>query len=253
MKKNIFLWALYDFANSIVMIVFFLYFSQWLVIDKGISDFGYNLLFIIATALLICTAPVLGALSDRYKKSFSYLKKNTLVIWILYLLLSLVILLFPEQKVLAMAIFVIGNFSYQLAFSFYIPLLTEISTPEKRGLISGIGNASNWLGQIAGLLIALPFASGAFYFFGEPGRAQVFLPVTLIFILLSLPMILFYKTQKLSDNKLKIGLSDFKKEYKSIFSQAKSLFIIPGVGCFYFHFSFLMMRYSLHRITFQLF
>ena len=38
-KKNIFLWTLYDFANSIVMIVFFLYFSQWLVIEKNVPLF----------------------------------------------------------------------------------------------------------------------------------------------------------------------------------------------------------------------
>ena len=29
MKRNILLWSLYDFANSIVMIVFLLYFAQW--------------------------------------------------------------------------------------------------------------------------------------------------------------------------------------------------------------------------------
>ena len=38
-RKNIALWTLYDFANSIVVVVFFLYFSQWLVVDKGVSDF----------------------------------------------------------------------------------------------------------------------------------------------------------------------------------------------------------------------
>ena len=46
-RKNIFLWTLYDFANSIVTIVFFLYFSEWLVIDNGVSDFSYNMIFTI--------------------------------------------------------------------------------------------------------------------------------------------------------------------------------------------------------------
>ena len=46
-KKNIFFWTLYDFANSIVAIVFFLYFSQWLVVDKGVPDFWYNMIFTI--------------------------------------------------------------------------------------------------------------------------------------------------------------------------------------------------------------
>ena len=44
-KKNVFLWALYDFANSLVSIVFFLYFAQWLVIDQGVADIWFNLTF----------------------------------------------------------------------------------------------------------------------------------------------------------------------------------------------------------------
>lgn len=40
-KKNVFLWALYDFANSIISIVFFLYFAQWIVVDRGVLDFYF--------------------------------------------------------------------------------------------------------------------------------------------------------------------------------------------------------------------
>src|SRR3990167_692165 len=173
-KRNIFLWALYDFANSIVMIVFFLYFSQWLVVDSGVSDAWYNALFIFSTTLLILTGPVISILADKSGKCFSFLKANTVLVWILFIILSLVILFMPEQKVLAMALFVLGNFVYQSSFTFYNPLLNGMAPPEKRGWVSGIGNASNWLGQIAGLVLVLPFASGSIYFFGEPGRAQVF-------------------------------------------------------------------------------
>ncbi|MEK6889091.1 MAG: hypothetical protein AABW80_03200 [Nanoarchaeota archaeon] len=38
-KRNVFLWTLYDFANSIFSIVFFLYFAQWIVIEQGIAIF----------------------------------------------------------------------------------------------------------------------------------------------------------------------------------------------------------------------
>ncbi len=237
MKKNIFLWVLYDFANSIVMITFFLYFSQWLVVDGGVSDFAYNLLFIFSTILLIFTAPVLGALTDRYNKCFSFLQKNTIIIYLLYILLSLVVLFTPERKLLAMTIFVLGNFFYQLSFSFYTPLLSDLAKPERRGLISGIGHAANWLGQIAGLLIALPFASGSIYLFGDHGRAQVFLPVTIVFILLSLPMLFFYK-KKTQAEVGKISLLDIKKEYKGIIHTTKALFIVPGVSMFLLAFFF---------------
>ncbi len=64
-RKNDFLWTLYDFANSIVTIVFFLYFSQWLVVDKGVSGFWYNMIFTVGSVLLLFTAPIL----EKFYKS----------------------------------------------------------------------------------------------------------------------------------------------------------------------------------------
>src|SRR4051812_36191553 len=65
-KKQLLLWSLYDFANSIVFINFLLYFSQWLVIDGGRSDFWYNAIFAITTLILLVTGPSLAALTDKY-------------------------------------------------------------------------------------------------------------------------------------------------------------------------------------------
>lgn len=53
MKKNIFLWALYDFANSIIMIVFLFYFSQWLVVDSQKPDWWYNVVLVASSLLFI--------------------------------------------------------------------------------------------------------------------------------------------------------------------------------------------------------
>ncbi|OGI69607.1 hypothetical protein A2824_03705 [Candidatus Nomurabacteria bacterium RIFCSPHIGHO2_01_FULL_42_16] len=235
-KRNIFLWALYDFANSVVMIVFFLYFSQWLVVDNSVSDAWYNALFIFSTILLILTAPIVSVLADKSGKCFSFLRKNTVVVWILYILLSLLILFTPEQKVLAMTLFVLGNFAYQLSFTFYHPLLNELAPEEKRGWISGIGNASNWLGQITGLILVLPFIKGGLYLFGEPGRAQVFLPATIGFILLSLPMMLFFRKEETLQ--MDLGFRHLKEEYKNVFKQIKTLWVIPGVSMFLIAFFF---------------
>jgi len=238
-KKNIFLWSLYDFANSVVMMVFFLYFAQWLVVDRGVSDFWYNALFIFSTILLIATAPIVSVIADKSGKNFSFLKKNTIIIWILFIVLSLITLFIPDHLVLAMLVFVLGNFMYQLAFTFYTPLLNELAPPEKRGLVSGIGNAANWLGQITGLVLVLPFASGGIYLFGATGRAQTFLPATIVFILLSLPMLLFYKKQQ-PTTEISVTLSHVKKEYINVWQETKSLFIIPSVSLFlisYFFFN----------------
>ena len=78
-KKNVFLWTLYDFANSFVSIVFFLYFAQWIVIDKGIADIYYNLTFTFSAILLLFTAPLSGILLDKFLRRITGLRYTTIL------------------------------------------------------------------------------------------------------------------------------------------------------------------------------
>jgi len=234
-KKNIFLWTLYDFANSIVMIVFFLYFSQWLVVDEGVSDFWYNMIFTGVSALLIITAPILGSVSDKNDNPQKYLNRITIFTFVFFLFTSLVALFFSKSLWLAVVFFFFATYFYQFSFVFYNALLAYIAPKEKWGQVSGLGQAGNWLGQVAGLLITLPFASGAWYLAGEAGRAQTFLPATLIFFLLALPMLLYFKLQSSDKSKIEIN---FKEEYKNTWANLKDLLKYPSVGMFLLAFFF---------------
>src|SRR3989344_1878968 len=195
-KKNIFLWTLYDFANSIVVIVFFLYFSQWLVIDKGVPDFWYNAIFAVGSLLLLLTAPILGSIADKTGRQQNYFNKITILSFLCFLVVSLIALFLSQQVFLAILFFLLANYLYQFSFVFYNAFLHHIAPPEKWGRISGLGIGANYLGQIAGLLITLPLAGGAVYLIGEAGRAQAFLPATILFFVLALPMLLFFKLPK---------------------------------------------------------
>ncbi|HXK31288.1 MAG TPA: MFS transporter [Candidatus Paceibacterota bacterium] len=236
-KKNIFLWTLYDFANSITTIVFFLYFSQWLVIDKGVPDFWYNMIFTASSVLLLVTAPVLGSVADKTGRQQTYLNWITVLMFISFLLVTVIALFFPQKVFLAVLFFVLANYFYQFSFVFYNALLRYIAPPEKWGRISGIGQVGNWVGQIIGLLITLPFASGAVYLVGEAGRAQTFLPATMIFFILALPMLLFFVLPKQQAVGSKVSL---KEEYTNYWSQFRGLVSSPGMGYFllaYFFFN----------------
>lgn len=234
-KKNIFLWTLYDFANSITTIVFFLYFSQWLVIEKGVADFWYNMIFTIGSLLLLLTAPILGSIADKNGKQQKYLNKITVLIFLCFLGVSFITLFFSNQVFLAVLFFLLANYLYQFSFVFYNALLYYIAPREKWGRISGIGQAGNWLGQITGLLIALPLASGAVYLVGEAGRAQSFLPATVIFFILALPMLLYFKIPKQEKVYNKIIL---KEEYKNYWNQFRELIKSPSIGLFLLAFFF---------------
>ena len=236
-KKNIFVWALYDFANSIFMIVFFLYFSQWLVVEKGVSDFWFNMIFTAGSLLLLITVPVVGSIADRIRGQHAFLLVITLLTIVSLFAVTFTALFFPQKVFLAALFFLITNYFYQFSFVFYNALLHDIAPRAQWGRISGIGQAGNWLGQIVGLLIALPFASGAVYLFGAAGRAQTFLPSVVLFIILALPMFLFFR---LPGNHAAHDAWTVTGEYKSQWCQWKSLVKNPSMKMFllsYFFFN----------------
>jgi UMF1 family MFS transporter len=62
-------WALYDFANTIFsMNIATLYFAVWIVSDLGASNTVYALGNAIASALVVVSIPVLGAISDARRR-----------------------------------------------------------------------------------------------------------------------------------------------------------------------------------------
>src|SRR3990167_6940115 len=105
-RKNRVLWILYDFANSIVSIVFFLYFAQWIVIDRGISDFYFNLTFTISAILLLLTAPFTGLVLDKFFRRISGLRYTTVLTVIFYGLCAISAL--SNQDISALIFFTLG-------------------------------------------------------------------------------------------------------------------------------------------------
>ncbi|MCR4327341.1 MAG: MFS transporter [Nanoarchaeota archaeon] len=225
-KRNVFLWMLYDFANSLVSIVFFLYFAQWIVIDSGIPDIYFNLTFTISALLLLFTVPLTGVLLDKFLRRITGLRYTTLFTVFFYGLCALFAI--SNHAVGALVFFTLGLYSYLLSFTFYTPLLNDISKPEKRGRISGLGITANYLGQIAGLLIALPLATGSLNFFGSSPRAETLLPSVLAFFILSLPMLILFKEPKRPKEKLliKLRLKEILIETKLLFSYSSITFFL---------------------------
>lgn len=224
-KHNIFLWVLYDFANSLVSIVFFLYFAQWIVVDRGLSDIYFNLTFTISALILLLTVPFTGVLIGRHFRNITGLRITTFLTSILYAGCAISAVFNHDTS--ALIFFTAGLYMYLLTFTFYTPLLNDISNPEKRGKVSGLGIAANYLGQFVGLLIALPFAKGSLSFFGSTPHAETLLPAVIVFTVLAMPMLLFFKEPK----KEKIPFN-FRAELNGLFVETKKLFLFPSVALF---------------------
>lgn len=224
-RKNRLLWILYDFANSIVSIVFFLYFAQWIVVDRGISDFHFNFTFTISAVLLLFTVPLTGLLLDKFFRRIAGLRYTTALTVIFYGLCAFSAL--SNQEITSLVFFTLGLYSYLLSFTFYTPLINDIAQPAKRGLISGLGITANYLGQFVGLVIALPFSNGTLKFFDGNPRAETLLPSVIIFLLLALPMLLFFREPKKDTRELNFG-----SEIKNLFTETRELLAFPSVTFF---------------------
>lgn len=224
-KSNTFLWVLYDFANSIVSITFFLYFAQWIVIDRGVSDLHFNLAFTISAVLLLLTAPLTGSFLDKSLRRITGLRYATFLTAIFYGICGFYAV--SGNEIGALVFFTLGLYCYLLSFTFYTPLLHDIAPVEKRGRISGYGITANYLGQITGLLIALPFSNGSLSLFGSAARTETLLPAVGVFFLLSLPMLLFFKEPKKIVKK-----ASFKSSFKEMLLETKLLFSLSSVAFF---------------------
>ena len=166
-KKEIFGWAMFDFANQaytllIITVIFPVLFTTVIV---GDADQDYrlgNLLWSVALAisyfLVVLSGPVFGAIMD-----YSALKKKFLFYSYVLTIVSTSLLYFvePGLVVLGVTLIVISNFAYAIGENFIASFLPSLGPPTDLGKISGFGWA---LGYVGGL-----FAAGfVIVFLGEP-------------------------------------------------------------------------------------
>jgi UMF1 family MFS transporter len=207
--KKVFLWGLYDFANSVLMGNLSLYFVTYIVRDKGMPDIFVSLVLTIGAIILLFLAPNLGVLVDR-----GYGKINLIRFFSIFILIGGILLGLMQNAIFLLILFLIINLSYQLSLVPYNVTLVDIASKEKRGLVSGFGEFSNWAGYIMGLIITLPIINGNINFFGI-GRSGVFIPAALVFFILGLPFLLS-KIEKPREKKEKIKLNFFKEFVNTI-------------------------------------
>jgi MFS transporter, UMF1 family len=162
-RRDVWAWALYDFANSafattILAVVFNVYFVQRVVPAEGYPIFGarvpgpalwgYTVSFSMLLTFLL--APLLGAWADGSGK-----KKLFLALHWAAGSAACAALFFatPGRTGLAMGFFVAANVGFSGSNVFYNAFLPQLSTPRNLGRVSGLGWALGYVG--GGLCLAL--------------------------------------------------------------------------------------------------
>lgn len=160
-NKEIFGWAMFDFANQaytllIITVIFPVLFTTVIVGDAD-GDFRLgNLLWSVALSvsyfLVVLSGPVFGAIMD-----YSALKKKFLFYSYLLTIISTALLYFvePGLVVLGVILIIVSNFAYSIGENFIASFLPSLGPPSDLGKISGFGWALGYLGGLvaAGFVI----------------------------------------------------------------------------------------------------
>jgi MFS transporter, UMF1 family len=222
-------WALYDFANTVFsMNIATLYFSAWLVGDLGHSNTLYATVNGIASALVVVSIPVFGAISDATQRRKPWVVGFTLIACVSIVVMAILgqiglpligegvtgavsnTMMSPGVALFGvLAAFTIANYAYQGAQPFYNAMLPELAPVDHRGRLSGMGAAFGYIGSITGVLLTLPFFTGAVPILGaipdraisllrslvpftsHGGRVSTFVPTAILFFLFSVPLFIF--------------------------------------------------------------
>ena len=221
-KRKLFLWCLYTFANSVVFINFLVYFSKWLVIDGGLSDMAYNMVFVITAVALLFTAPSLATHTDKCDSRKLFLNLATIGTMAAYLIAALCAI-YGAPVLPAFLALIAGQYFFQMSYIFYDPMLNDLSDKRLRARASGIGQFFSAAGMIFGLVISLPLVELG-------GRLAPLVPSVILFALLALPMMIFYrqsdcKRAPVHAQKIQLGF-DWKKFRKFLLTSAAAPILI---------------------------
>jgi UMF1 family MFS transporter len=196
-KREAWAWAMYDFANSgyttvVVTAIYSAYFVAGIAGNAAWASLAWTSALAVSYALIVLSAPAVGAWADRHAA-----KKRLLALTTLGCALGTAILPLagPGDVALAMALVVVGNFFFGSGENLIAAFLPELARGRGLGRLSGWGWGLGYLGGILVLGFCLAYVAHA-QARGAP--ASAFVPVTLwitagMFLLASLPTFLFLK------------------------------------------------------------
>jgi len=192
-KNKIFIWTLFDFANTsfsivVVTFLFAVYFKNTIANGEPIGDFYWSLGTSISMIITALISPVLGAIAD-----YSAGKKRFLLFFTALCIAATSSLFFtgPGNIFFALILFIIANIGFEAGLVFYDAFLPEITVPKNYGRVSGYGFGMGYLGSLATLGIIFPFI--------QSGMIKETFPVAaLFFLIFAFPFFLFIKDSRKS-------------------------------------------------------
>jgi MFS transporter, UMF1 family len=178
-KREVFGWAMYDFANSgyttvVITAVFAAYFVGGIAGKAEWATFAWTLALSVSYAIVMLTMPSLGAYADLRAA-----KKRVLMLVTIGCVLSTAALSLarPGAVALAMLLIIVSNTFFAYGESLTAAFLPELARPDSLGKVSGWGWAFGYFGGMLALGICLGYVLWAQ---SQGIAAAQFVPVTML-------------------------------------------------------------------------
>ncbi|HOJ08275.1 MAG: MFS transporter [Ignavibacteriota bacterium] len=190
-KKKVFIWTLFDFANTsfsivVVTFVYAVYFKKVVAEGKPIGDLFWSIGTSLAMIITAIISPVLGAIAD-----YSAGKKRFLLFFTLLCIAATSLLFFIGRGEVfwGVVLFVLANIGFEAGLVFYDSFLPEITEPKNFGRVSGYGFAMGYLGSLATLAIIYPFIQAEMI-------KESFPVAALFFLIFAIPLFVYLKDNR---------------------------------------------------------
>ncbi len=178
-KREVFGWAMYDFANSgyttvVITAVFAAYFVGGVARGADWATFAWTAALSVSHAIVMITMPSLGAFAD-----LRVAKKRLLMIVTGACVVSTAALALvgPGSVALAIVLIVLSNTFYSYGESLTAAFLPELARTEALGKVSGWGWSFGYFGGMLALGLCLGYVMWAQ---GQGIPASQFVPVTML-------------------------------------------------------------------------
>ena len=162
-RREVFSWAMYDFANSgyttvVLTAVFNAYFVSVVAGNAPWATFAWTAALSVSYAVVMVIGPLLGAYADAHAA-----KKRVLAVSTIVCIAGTFALAWsgPGAVAWAVAFIVVSNVAYSVGENIVAAFLPEIARPEALGKVSGWGWSLGYFGGILALGISLAWVMSA--------------------------------------------------------------------------------------------
>ncbi len=178
-RREVFGWAMYDFANSgyttvVLTAVFAAYFVGGVAGKAPWATFAWTAALSVSYAIVMLTMPSIGAYADLRAA-----KKRLLMLFTAGCVVSTAALALvgPGAVALAIVLIILSNTFFSFGESLTAAFLPELARPQAMGKVSGWGWSFGYFGGMLALGLCLGYVIWAQ---GQGIKAESFVPVTML-------------------------------------------------------------------------